>query len=87
MATGKSIPSASHKAAIQAVYVRMQREIDAARSSLWNRYLAEVGTANPGGSVGTYIDKFNESWKRSILPNTLRPDMDSDGRHKGAVHG
>jgi hypothetical protein len=61
------------------MFSRMQREIDANASSIWNRYFGEFARLNPKSTSGRFNSKFEEAWRRSNLPNTQRDDMDANG--------
>ena len=52
----------------------MQRIIDAARSGIFNSFLKHSPTVNPLGRSGTFSRKFDEAWRRSLLPNSELPD-------------
>lgn len=61
---------------------RLQRTIDANRGRLWEHFFAEFAGANPNGLTGTYCQMFDKAWRRSLLPNSQRDDMDRDGNYK-----
>ena len=83
MANPKSTPS--RRAELRAMYARLQREIDRSRSELWLTYFGELAALNPHGTAKPFITKFDEAWRRSMLPNSERDDMDADGNYRIGV--
>lgn len=60
--------------ATAAVYALMQREIDRARHDIFERTAVRLEAVNPRARTQSFCGKFDEAWKRSMLPNDKRSD-------------
>jgi hypothetical protein len=77
----RGVSRRKREAAVEAMFSRMQREIDASHHVIWTSYFGEFARLNPRSTSGRFCSKFDEAWRRSMLPNTERDDITPNGNY------